>query len=148
MDTRLSFREPGKPFSILLLDVDRLKAINTKLSHHGANTILRRIFEILREVVAPSEAYRLGGDEAGAILPDRDLATARELAEKIRRTVHDEFARDVIDDEGHTPTVTLSVGCASKNLHADEFYARVDGHLAAKKDRLGERNAVHDISLE
>ena len=68
LEVKLRFRQPAEALSIILLDVDRLKLINTTFTHAGADEVLKGIFEILRDMVQPADAYRLGGDEAGAIL--------------------------------------------------------------------------------
>jgi diguanylate cyclase (GGDEF)-like protein len=75
----LRFRDPKEPFSIILLDVDKLKSLNSELGNPGADKVLTGIFETLRDVVRPHEAYRLRGDEAGTILPGVSLDDAQRL---------------------------------------------------------------------
>jgi diguanylate cyclase (GGDEF)-like protein len=87
LEVRLRLREPSRPFSVVLLDVDKLKDLNRELGNPGADRVLTGIFEALRDIVRPHDAYRLGGDEAGAILPGISLADAEKLAEEIRRAV-------------------------------------------------------------
>jgi diguanylate cyclase (GGDEF)-like protein len=129
LEVKLRFRQPTGALSIILLDVDRLKLINTTFAHAGADEVLKGIFEILRDKVQPADAYRLGGgDEAGA--------------EDIRATVERAFA-DKKMDGGITPTVTLAVGTATNSVGAEDLHRRVDSHLTAKKDQGGLRNAVH-----
>ena len=142
LEVRLRFRQPTEALSLIWLDVDRLKLINTTFAHAGADEVLRGIFEILRDKVQPAEAYRLGGDEAGAILLGVDRVGAGKVAEDIRTTVERTFAdRKMVGDI--TPTVTLAVGTATNSMGAEDFDRRVGGHLTAKKDQGGLRNAVH-----
>ena len=147
LEVRLRFRQPTEALSLIWLDVDRLKDINTTFTHAGADEVLKSIFEILRDKVQPADAYRLGGDEAGAILPAVDKARAHKVAEDIRATVERTFA-DKKMDGGVTPTVTLAVGTATSSMGAEDFDRRVGGHLTAKKDQGGLRNAVHVLEDE
>lgn len=87
LEVLLRFRSPGEPFSVILIDVNKLKSLNSDLGNPGADKVLTGIFETLRDVVRPHEAYRLGGDEAGAVLPGVSLDVAKKLGEDIRAAV-------------------------------------------------------------
>lgn len=142
LEVKLRFRQPTETLSIILLDVDRLKLINTTFAHAGADEVLKGVFEILRDKVQPADAYRLGGDEAGAILPGIDKVAAHKVAEDIRGAVERRFSGRKMDG-GVTPTVTLAVGTTTDSVGAEDFHRRVDSHLTTKKDKGGGRNAVH-----
>lgn len=147
LEVKLRFREHGQAFSVLVLDVDGLKRLNTIYSHDGANIVLRGIFEILQDAVKPCEAYRLGGDEAGAILPEIEKDMACRMAEDIRTTVERTF-KDKDLGGGTTPTVTLAVGTTIEEISGSEFYSQVDHLLTEKKDRGGLRNTVHSLIVK
>jgi diguanylate cyclase (GGDEF)-like protein len=147
LEVRLRFREPTAPLSIILLDVDRLKLINTTYSHAGADEVLRGIFEILRDKVQPADAYRLGGDEAGAVLLGIDTSGASRIAEDIRATVAQTFENKKMEG-GVSPTVTLAVGAATATDSAERLHHRVDAHLTMRKDKGGQRNTVHVLEAE
>ena len=134
LEVRLRFRDPNEPLSLILLDVDKLKTINDELGHPGANMVLTEIFEILRDVVRPNDAYRLGGDEAGAILPKVGLADAKKLGDEIRRAVE---ARAWPSLEIKTrPTVSVGVGtyAAEGPIEPTALYQAVDRVQARAKD--------------
>ncbi len=65
--------------AMLLLDVDRLKDLNSPFLNSGADDILRGIFEIVRGAVPADTAYRLGGDEAGVLLPGMSLKQTKSI---------------------------------------------------------------------
>jgi diguanylate cyclase (GGDEF)-like protein len=141
LTVKLRFRKPEEPFSLIVLDVDHLKKLNSELGHPGANTVLTGIFEILRDVAQPYEAYRLGGDEAGAILPGVGLDDATKLGEEVRRAVE---ARQWPGDLSiqTRPTISVGVGTYAKEaaIDAKYLYKVVDAFAeTAKKDR----NKVH-----
>jgi diguanylate cyclase (GGDEF)-like protein len=140
LTVRLRLRDPNEPFSLIVLDVDHLKKLNTELGHPGANQVLTGIFEILRDTVQPYEAYRIGGDEAGAILPGVSLAAARKVGEEIRQTIEARSWPAVLTIETK-PTVSVGVGtyASDKPISPDALYNAVDtiAELAKKA-----RNAV------
>ena len=55
---------PGKPFSIVLLDLDFFKAINDKFGHRTGDEVLVRVAAHLQSVFASADVIcRFGGDE-------------------------------------------------------------------------------------
>ncbi len=74
---------------LILLDVDRFRALNDTLGHAAGDRLLVRIGERLRQAVGPGAlTARLGGDEFAVLLPDvPDLpaleATARALSTEL-----------------------------------------------------------------
>ena len=125
LTVRLRSREPGTPLSLLLLDVDHLKALNKELGNPGADKVLTGIFEELRDVVRPYEGYRLGGDEAGAILVGVPLDAAKAIGDGVRKQVR---SRAWPASLGITspPTVSIGVGTLTGDMDAEAFYAAVD----------------------
>jgi diguanylate cyclase (GGDEF)-like protein len=117
---------------LLLLDVDHLKALNKELGNPGADKVLTGIFEELRDVVRPHEGYRLGGDEAGAILVGVPFEAAKAFGEEVRTRVR---ARAWPPSLGikSPPTVSIGVGTLTGDMHAEAFYAAVDAIRARAK---------------
>ncbi|MDT6964519.1 diguanylate cyclase [Cupriavidus sp. SZY C1] len=100
-------RRDGHPFSIILIDVDRFKAINDNHGHQVGDRVLvelaGRILDAMRDV---DTVGRWGGEEFLIICPDTDAPAAVALAEGLRRTV----------SERHFPLtgpMTASLGVAS-----------------------------------
>jgi diguanylate cyclase (GGDEF)-like protein len=124
-EVQLRFHAFPEPFSIILLDVDRLKTLNSEFHHSEAEKILRGIFEILRNAAAPHEAYRLGGDEGAAMLPGIPLERATATAEEIRTTVARTFFDKWLSD-GTSPTVSLGVGTTVEHLAGETFEGAVE----------------------
>lgn len=69
---------------LLLVDLDRFKAINDRFGHTTGDRLLVQIARILRESVRPADLVaRLGGDEFAIIMNGSGITQAEELARKL-----------------------------------------------------------------
>lgn len=101
----------GRPFALLLLDVDGLKRINDKFGHLTGSRALSRVGDALRAASRSMDTpARYGGDEFAVILPETDTAMAQRIAERIEESL----ARD-----GQTPPVTVSIGVSMYPEHGE-----------------------------
>ena len=79
-------RRTGSVYSVLLLDVDRFKALNDRYGHQAGDAVLRRMAAILSNRVRGSDVLaRYGGEEFAVLLPDTGVGDAVGVAEKLRR---------------------------------------------------------------
>src|SRR5437764_5292457 len=70
--------------SLLLMDVDQLKAVNDRWGHPAGDQMLVRVAGAIRDSLRGCDtASRYGGDEFAVILPDTDARAARLVAERI-----------------------------------------------------------------
>jgi diguanylate cyclase (GGDEF)-like protein len=61
----------GRPLTVLLLDLNELKAINDRLGHAAGDLVIKGFAERLQRAIRGSDlAVRLGGDEFMALLPE------------------------------------------------------------------------------
>lgn len=94
----------GRSFSIVLLDLDRLKKINDRYGHLVGSQALRRLADVLQlHCRAMDTAARFGGDEFALILPETDAVAAVQVAARIR----ERLAQD-----GQQPPISVSAGIA------------------------------------
>ena len=120
--------------SLLVLDVDRLKAINDVHGHLAGAEAVRTVGEIIADQIAPSVvACRYGGDEFVIALPEsRDRAV--ELAESLRAAVqrHEpSFGRLRLP----AATLSISVGVTSCAVTDDRETATLGEALFQQADR-------------
>ena len=67
--------------SLVLIDLDRLKAVNDRLGHEAGDKLLRAVAACLRQ---GGEAFRFGGDEFAILLPGRTAQDAGEVVRAVR----------------------------------------------------------------
>jgi len=118
---------------LLLLDVDRFKAINDTLGHAVGDAVIARLGDALRSRLRSADVVaRLGGDEFAAILRRVDLPAAHEVARDLQAVVAQRLASVVGDAHG---PVTLSAGLVpiAEDASADELLSQADRALYAAK---------------
>lgn len=109
----------GRPFSLVLLDVDNFKQINDRYGHEAGDSVLRETVVKLRNGVRNIDVLgRWGGEEFVALLPGADAEAALIVAERLRRSVESMSiaspkARNA--DEPANIQVTISLGVATYN---------------------------------
>jgi diguanylate cyclase (GGDEF)-like protein len=108
-DEALSRRcDAGRPFLLLLGDMDNLKAVNDTHGHTAGNAELRRLADALGQAIRPGdELARVGGDEF-AVLTDASAGEAVELCRTFRarlaaQNLHMTFGWAALDHDGVAP---------------------------------------------
>ena len=97
-------RRTGRPFAVLLLDLDQLKKINDRYGHLIGSQALCRLADVLRvDCRAIDTAARYGGDEFVVILPETTATAARVVASRIRGRL----GKDTLQ-----PLLSASIGVA------------------------------------
>ena len=72
------------PLSVVMIDLDRFKAINDRAGHLVGDEVLRFIGRFLQQICRASDVpCRLGGDEFALILPDTDAEGAQRMAQRL-----------------------------------------------------------------
>ena len=109
-------RRQCTPVAVVMMDLDRFKAINDTRGHAVGDRCLKHVAEQLRERLRTSDVVaRYGGEEFLLVLPDTDVDQAAALADQVRRRVQDhplEYRNDAI-------SLSLSGGVAVYQLHLD-----------------------------
>lgn len=138
--------ETGCAHCLVMLDIDRFKAVNDTYGHVMGDRVLQAVAELLSNT-APDLVQRLarfGGEEFAIVLPQSTLASAVALAESCRERVRAMKVRDR-RSQHVVLTVTISAGVAAMQADDDaaSLIARADDALYAAKqagrDRVCER---------
>jgi diguanylate cyclase (GGDEF)-like protein len=78
----------GRPFGLLLIDVDRFKTINDTFGHTTGDQVLRDIAARTNaQIRATDTLARIGGDELAVVAPDATAAGASRLAAALHSAV-------------------------------------------------------------
>ncbi|WP_440997198.1 diguanylate cyclase [Arhodomonas sp. SL1] len=132
---RLWYRDRGRPFSLIMLDIDRFKRINDEHGHHSGDRVLQHVAAVLRgELRSGDLVARYGGEEFLAILPEVGADEAAVVAERLRRAVAAEDV-DAVDGERIAVRISLGVSAFRPGEPLESTLRRLDEALYAAKGR-------------
>lgn len=116
----------GGRFTLVMLDVDRLKAINDTLGHMVGDARLRTLGAALRRCTRREDtAYRLGGDEFAVLLPGASPAQAQRIMARVAEAaVPTRFSCGVAACPSDGTTVETLLGAADARLYRHRAAAR------------------------
>lgn len=134
------WRRTHRDMSLLMLDLDRFKAINDTHGHLTGDRVLvdfvARVTALLRR---PDRFGRFGGEEFIVLLPETSLDEALTVAERIRA--------EVASGDKRLPAYTVSIGATvsrADDAGLDAIIARADA--AMYKAKSAGRNRVEAVT--
>lgn len=135
---------PG-PSSLLMIDVDRFKAVNDNQGHDVGDLLIVRMAELLKQSVRNSDfVARLGGDEFCIVFTYTPLQAATHLVLRLRKTLPTKLAL--------TPTYTHELkwtgGLSAfelRDTRHDEALWRADQALLKAKEAGRDRTFLFDL---
>jgi diguanylate cyclase (GGDEF)-like protein len=126
----------GRPFSVVLVDLDKFKEVNDTFGHLEGDLVLARVGRLLEQRCRQSNVVaRYGGDEFIILMPETGVEQAQALAERLRLWL----AQDAMLAEHH---ITGSFGVASFPAHgfsAEDIIRVADAGMYAAKHAGGDR---------
>jgi len=130
------------PVTLLLIDIDRFKALNDGQGHGVGDTVLRLLADLAqREMADRGTLVRIGGDEFLCVLPDCPEGTARGIA----AALSDRFDRAVpaLVDGPCYPGLSIGLSCGTVTGSLDALVAEADDAMYAikRQHHLRERHA-------
>ena len=121
-----------QPFSVLLADVDYFKRINDDLGHDAGDEVLKVLSKRFKQTIRKQDIVaRWGGEEFIFLLPDTNLESAADVAEKVRHI----SAADPVWQQEQPITVSISIGVAEihPDVTVDEAINQADKRLYVAK---------------
>ena len=102
----------ARPCALIMIDVDRFRELNAKLSAAGADRLLARLGSLIWVAMPEGgTASRLAGDEFAIFLPDADAAEGRLVAAAVAERVA--ATQETEPDGAEGFRLTLSQGVAA-----------------------------------
>ena len=122
------------PASIILFDIDGLKAVNDSAGHAAGDGLIQATAQVLRKVVRTGDTLaRIGGDEFALILPGARNTVALDALERIRSAI----AAYNAENSGQLISMSLGVATADnadalnvamieadRTMYQDKFFHR------------------------
>jgi diguanylate cyclase (GGDEF)-like protein len=122
----------GDPLSLVMLDLDGLKAVNDRYGHQAGDERLQAVAQAIRDSQRAGDiAYRIGGDEFAVILAGARALGALEFAQRLRAIV----------------AVTAGIAEATELRGRDDVIREADLALIGAK-RLHQHVAIYGPDLE
>ncbi len=133
LQAEIGRRDPGRPLTVLLLDLDRFKEINDSLGHSFGDRLLQQIGPRIGQGLRTSDLVaRLGGDEF-AVIVEGDDELARSVAERMLGEIRLPFLLEGL--KLHVDASIGACGWPAHGLNGDELLARADVAMYAAKNR-------------
>lgn len=133
-----------EPLSLIVIDVDQLKAINDAFGHPVGNDALVQVADALtRSKRAADIAARWGGDEFAILLEGADAAAAMRVAEGVKAHLRSTPLR--LESTDLPVSVTIGICTAEQPSASSDLFAAADRALFVGKTRC--RNTIEAVSI-
>ena len=125
----------GRPFAVMLADIDHFKLVNDRFGHPAGDTVLVEAADRMKRELRPDDTLaRIGGEEFMVVMPETDGPTATAIADRICRSIN---AMPFQVGKTRTVPVTLSIGVATCRPDAPDVHRgpEIAGALLDRADR-------------
>lgn len=136
LQAALSRATPAMPTTMLIIDVDYFKQVNDRFGHAVGDRSLHVLADLIRQNSRYADfPARYGGEEFVVALPQTDLATGAEVAQRLNHSVAAYYWGSI-----HPPlAITISIGVAStaelpQPYTAESLVEAADRRLYAAKN--------------
>ncbi len=138
-EERVRFKRNGRPFSVIICDIDYFKKVNDVYGHDCGDTVLKSLSTLLGRHIRKQDCLgRWGGEEFLMLLPETTAEGATVLAEKLRKRIEDfEFTY-----AGIRIPLTMTFGVAQYNDEYGVDACIVGADSALYKGKSNGRNCV------
>lgn len=128
----IRFERSGKPFSVVLGDIDDFKSVNDRYGHDCGDFVLVNLAKIFKSMLRKQDSVgRWGGEEFILLLPEAPLPGGKKVAEGIRKQI----AGETFSYQEHRISITITFGVCVYNgvMDIDTCIKRADEALYSGK---------------
>ncbi len=101
----------GNRYGVIMCDIDHFKTYNDQNGHLAGDEVLRQVAAAVRSSLRGSDAaFRYGGEEIVALLPEQTLQDTKYTAERLRSTIE---SLHLLHNGRSTAVLTISCGVAA-----------------------------------
>lgn len=121
------------PLTLAMLDIDHFKKVNDTYGHSVGDVVISTIADFCKEMFRDCDySFRYGGEEFVVLMPQTTMLDAVGPMERFRKAVEEKQ----INAEGHTLSVTVSIGLAQHNKEepGGQFLKNADQALYEAKE--------------
>ncbi len=113
--------------SVIVIDIDHFKNVNDLRGHYGGDRVLRKMGEILRAHSRNTDGLgRWGGEEFVLVCPGASLASAADMAEKLRRKIKE---TNFIPEDPLPITASFGLATAQAGESFEDAFRQADQAL-------------------
>ncbi len=124
----------GSNLSLMMLDLDAFKSVNTRFGHLVGDRVLRELAELLKKTLRKSDTIvRYGGDEFVALLPETNEEQAQLATERIHQAI-EQWNRDS-PIRGYKMGLSCGVAPCTKGASLSESLKIADERMYQEKAR-------------
>lgn len=130
------------PLALLMMDIDHFKRYNDTYGHVEGDKVLTRIADVIKSCLRTMDsAYRYGGEEFTALLPETRADEAQTVAQRLRKAVKQEVFHPRAGEEVGM-TISLGVTEYEPKESKSDFVQRADKALYRSKNAGRDRVSV------
>lgn len=128
----IRFERSGRPFSVVLGDIDDFKLVNDRYGHDCGDFVLVNTAKIIKSMLRKQDIVgRWGGEEFIILLPEAPLHGSKVVAEAIRKRIAAETFS--FKDYQLSITITLGVSEFRESMDIDSCVKQADMALYSGK---------------
>jgi diguanylate cyclase (GGDEF)-like protein len=134
-----------KPLALLMIDIDRFKAINDTWGHSIGDIVLQNVSVLMRDALRSADIFgRTGGEEFAAVIVETDGDHAMDVAQRLCAAV---ASASIVPRGAERVPVTVSIGLTQLKGRAIGFTSllkEADRAMYAAKQAGRNRVAVSE----
>ncbi|MBI9104288.1 MAG: diguanylate cyclase [Spirochaetales bacterium] len=137
----------GQSLALIMFDLDHFKKVNDSFGHAAGDIVLKALSANVKKIVKAEDRFgRLGGEEFGVLIENKERQVVSDIAERIRKAVE---GMDIHFEDKMIKS-SVSIGCAliepGQNIEYQSLFKEAD--LALYEAKNQGRNVVYWYSVQ